>query len=136
MSVRMRLFLSTGVSIFCIDSLGLEFFCHFFPEQLTEFPTLAVIAPNERLGIGGICHTHLFCVPVDFLAGAIRDVAEVVGLSQQSGILKVAHCRSAVFARVDPVLMMATSRAWYERVRPFEAGEGFFWKQNMFIIIG
>ena len=49
-------------------------------EQLTELPTFAVFAPNVLLGIGSIGGSHLFCVPVDFFASAIGDVAEVVGL--------------------------------------------------------
>ena len=76
-------------------------------ERLTEFPTLAVISLNELLGIGSIGGAHLFCIPLDFLARAIRDVAEVVGLSEQTGIFKVAQCRSAAFACGDPVLVMA-----------------------------
>ncbi len=75
----------------------------FFSERLTEFPTLAVIAPNEPLGIGSVGGAHLFCIPLDFLAGAKRDVAKVVGLSQQTGIFEVAQCRSPAFACDDPV---------------------------------
>jgi len=49
-------------------------------EQLTELPTFAVFAPNVLLGIRSVGGSHLFCVPVDFLARAVSYVAEVVGL--------------------------------------------------------
>ena len=107
----------------------------FFSERLTEIPTLAVIASNESLSIGSVGGTHLFCIPLDFLPGAIRDVAEMVGLGQQAGVFKVAQCRSAAFARDNPVLVMA-GRARNERVRAFEIGKRFFRKQNMFPEIG
>ena len=104
-------------------------------ERLTEFPTLAVIAPNEPLGIGSVGGAHLFCIPLDFLAGAKSDISQVVGLSQQTGIFKVAQCRSPSFACGDPVLVMA-GRARNERVRAFEIAELFFRKKNMFSVIG
>ena len=104
-------------------------------ERLTEFPTLAVIAPNEPLGIGSVGGAHLFCIPQDLLAGTKRDVAKVVGLSQQTGIFKVAQCRSPAFACGDPVLVVA-GRARDERVRAFEIGELLFRKQNVSLVIG
>ena len=93
--------------------------------RLAEFPTLAVLAFDVPLGIGSVGSSHLFYIPLDLLARAIRDIAEVVGFGQQTGVFEVAQCRIAPFAGDDPVLELA-GRARDERVRPFEVGEFLF----------
>ncbi len=76
-------------------------------QQLTQLPALAVFTAYERLGIGSIGGTHRLGIPMEFLAGAVGDVAEVVGLCQQTGVLEVAQGRCAAFAGIDPVLVVA-----------------------------
>jgi len=53
------------------------------------------VALEEPLGVGGIGDLHVFGVPLDPLAGAIGDVAEVVRLGQRAAVGEIAGRRRA-----------------------------------------
>src|SRR5688500_18114523 len=71
---------------------------------LGQRPPLAVLAAEVLLGLGRVGELHVLRVPLQPLAGAERDVAEVVGLGQRAGVAEVAVGRLAGLARLDPLL--------------------------------
>src|SRR5579883_2136738 len=75
--------------------------------RLCERPALAVFAMEERLGLGGIGGIELGGVPLQRLAGAVGDIAQVVGLGEPARVVEVAGCRRAGLAGVDPLGVVA-----------------------------
>ena len=72
-----------------------------------QCPSLAILAADERVGLGGVGGGELDGVPLELLAGAVGDVAQVVGLGQPAGVLEVAGRRRAGLAGVDPLGVVA-----------------------------
>lgn len=133
---QLRLLTKEQKGLFNDVGVAMPFTSKMVRQQLTQFPVLAVSASNEGLGIGSIGGPHRLGIPMEFLGGAEGDVAELVGLGQQAGVLEVAQGRCAAFAGIDPVLVMAVCRAWNKRIRFFEAGKLLFGKQHMSTVVG
>src|SRR5262245_52729943 len=65
-------------------------------------PPLAILASEEFLRVRGVRDLHVLRIPLDALAGAVGDIAEVVGLGEQAAVGEVARRRGAGLAGVDP----------------------------------
>src|SRR5437879_6044807 len=64
-------------------------------------PALAVLAADVGLGLGGIRVAEPLRVPLQLLAGAVGDIAQVVGLGQPARVVEVAERRCARLAGVE-----------------------------------
>src|SRR5690348_5757572 len=65
-------------------------------------PSLAVLPPEEALRLRGVADAQGLRVPLDPLAGAVGDVAEVVGLGEPAAVAEVARRRRAGLAGAQP----------------------------------
>ena len=84
---------------------------------VSDFPSLAKMAVDDRLGLGCIGCLHVGPVPVECGAGLQGGYPEQDDLGQASAIFEVGAGRWATFARVDPIAMMAQG-ARNRRLRP------------------
>src|SRR6185436_8685700 len=78
--------------------------------QRLERPAFAVRAANKFVGFGSVFRAKFFRVPLQSLADAIGDVAEMIGFGQPAGVLEVGAGGRAAFASGDPFGVM-TRRA-------------------------
>src|SRR5438067_2386610 len=72
-----------------------------------QFPPLAVLAVDQRVGFGAVGGAELVGVPGDLLADAIGHVPQVIGLGEPARILEVGARRLARLAGPQPLLVMA-----------------------------
>src|SRR6188472_3875312 len=103
--------------------------------QFLQVPPLSIFPFDEFVRLGSIRALEQGGVPLNLLADAIGDVAEVVRLRQPAGVLEVAGGRLAGFAGVDPLGMMPLRR-WNKRLGAFEVFELVFGEQQMLAVIG
>src|SRR4051794_28004471 len=85
-------------------------------------PSLAVLAADERIGLGGVPGGEPDGVPFELLAGAVGDVAEVVRLGEPARVFEVAQRGRAGLAGVDPLGPVA-ERLDQEGLGPLEVAE-------------
>src|SRR5262249_25535412 len=87
-----------------------------------QLPALAVVAAEELLRLGGVANPHRPGVPLQTLAGAVGDVAEVVRLGQQTTVAEMTRRRRAGLAGPQPFGVM-TDRFGNRLSRIFEPRE-------------
>src|SRR5262249_55631991 len=68
-------------------------------------PALAILRPlDERLGLGRVAGAQVLVVPLDFLSGPIRDIAEVIGFRRPTGVLEIRTGNgTALLGVIDPL---------------------------------
>jgi hypothetical protein len=79
----------------------------FLAVALNELPTFPVFPVDEALSVFRVRDAHFLAVPLNLFAGAISDVAEVVGFGEQAGVFEIGAARLAVFGALDPFDVMA-----------------------------
>src|SRR4051812_8025066 len=58
-----------------------------FKNRLPAFAILRSL--NEGVGFGRVCRADILVVPLELLAGAVRDVAEMVRFRRPAGVLEI-----------------------------------------------
>ncbi len=81
------------------------------PRSRVQLPPLAVRPADERVGLGGVGRLHLRRVPLELLADAVGDVAQVVRLGQPAGVFEVGRRLPAGLAGLDPLGVVLARRA-------------------------
>lgn len=100
-----------------------------------ERPSCTRLASNQRCGFWARHALHRLCVPVDFFAKPIGDVAEVVCLGQWSRITEGATGLAFATACRQPFFVMSggNREEWFRRLK---VGEFLFRKQHVLAIVG
>src|SRR5688572_7731870 len=73
------------------------------PPTSHQTPPLPILPPDDRICLRTALGDEVLGVPLNLLAQAIRDVAQVVGLGQPAGVLEVRAGRLARLAGVNPL---------------------------------
>src|SRR5690348_5779206 len=90
-----------------------------------DLPTPAIFSAEEVFGLGSVADTQRLGIPFETFAGAVGDVAEVVGLGQQATVAEMARRRRTRLTSVQPFRMVA-ERVGNGRGWRLEIGELFF----------
>src|SRR5439155_11978029 len=96
---------------------------------LLNRPALAVFALDVVHRAGEIGDLEVGRIPLDFLAGAVRNNAQQNGFGKAAGIIEIARRWRAGFARLNPFVMMANRRR-DGRLRRLESLELRFGQQT------
>src|SRR5438105_482559 len=100
-----------------------------------QYPAFSIATSNEALSFRRIGHFHCLRIPVNLFAGAISDVAKVIGFSEPAGIFEIGTGGLAGFAALQPFFVMA-GRTRDSRLRALETFKIFLGEQNVFAVIG
>jgi hypothetical protein len=82
---------------------------------LTQLPSCTVFTMDKLFRIGTVGGFHRLCVPDEFLASAVGDIAKMVRFGQPARILKITGRWITRFASVNPFGVM-----------PLRIGNSFF----------
>ena len=70
--------------------------------DLPQTPALSIFTPDILFRFGRVGALQILAVPLDFFAGAERDVSKMVCFGKPTGVRKIASGWSAGFASVNP----------------------------------